>query len=357
MDDDALLARFAALKAPVKPPQATPPDARTSVSLEDQAKAAAEDDAELERIANAPATSSGARDDDLSALLANLASGNDLSRTGDLGDDTGDSASAFPRSSELQKQADALLKEVDEANLLISAGSKATDGTGDQAADIYPGEDDTEETEEQILERALAEASLEGTADVDVEEEGPAVGSEPPRVEAGAKSESKPTASILKDLDQHSPELSFPQLPSTSALPVPTFVDEDEADPEDQAKIDALMSLQGPSQFPSVPTNKPLNKGELGPAPRAPGQGWNLPGFNDARDEDLDSWCSELRKRLSSCAIVDPRHLQQGRRSQVPRLRGRPVLPRVLDRGSWHWSWSGERSQGGQVYVEAVTTG
>lgn len=76
----------------------------------------------------------------------------------------------------------------------------------------------------------------------------------------------------------------FPSLP---ALPThePTL-DDEVVDDDLQKRMDLLLGLSGPKAKPG-PTQPVL--------PSAPkrqvGQGWNLPGYNDNRDDDLDTWC------------------------------------------------------------------
>lgn len=248
MDDDALLARLAALRGPVE-------------------------DADAQRIVRGYPAGDGHdnKHDDISALLASLGAGSDI--------DTADLDADIAPAEDLETKAAELLKQAREV-------TDPTDRAGDQSTEDRAGEPPDDETEEEILERALAEAALDDAREVSAERE-------------PAEPEPEPA-------EPDHAELAI-QLPSTLALPLPSLDNvsvEAEDDDEDQAKIDALMRLQGPSLFPSVPSSAPLKKGELGPPPKVPGQGFNLPGFNDARDEDLDSWCSACEPHASPVALT-----------------------------------------------------
>lgn len=286
MDDDALFARFAALRAPTGSVESTLPrsgatPSTTTTAVEDKARATAEEDAEVQRWASGPLDSEH-REDDLAALLAGLSKEPKFD-SGDAGEhDNKSGVAAHDSEAGLERQAADLLKQ---AGRLPSTGPSRESET---EADDVSG-DEGEESEEQVLERLLAEAALEASA---------GEGTEGSRVSTPTRQNnqvSSPSPDRLASTPVTEPVETdgFPQFPSTTALPVPLLdADGEEDDPADKARIEALMKLGGPSLFPSVPTTAPTKKGELGPPPRAPGQGWNIPGFNDARDEDLDSWCS-----------------------------------------------------------------
>jgi hypothetical protein len=67
-------------------------------------------------------------------------------------------------------------------------------------------------------------------------------------------------------------------------------------DPEADAKMALLLGLSGPRSQPGPPRLPSPPKTVGG---RQPGQGWNLPGYKDDRDEDPDSWC------CAYCLIMD----------------------------------------------------
>ena len=149
------------------------------------------------------------------------------------------------------------------------------------------GDEDLDEleTEEEIVARALAEASLERTTDPPdspVELDEPTGSSldgsrpQPPKAPAAAPTGGDP--------------FSFPSLPTH--MPADSVDDFEPIDQDTQARMDLLLGLSGPAVPPQSRASKP------GPTlPTVPkrevGQGWNLPGYNDARDQDLESWCCE----------------------------------------------------------------
>lgn len=80
------------------------------------------------------------------------------------------------------------------------------------------------------------------------------------------------------------PRLSFPSLPTHT----PMDESQDAVDTEAEARMALLLGLSGPSTKPGPP------RLPSPPTGRKPGQGWNLPGYKDDRDEDPDSWCCML---------------------------------------------------------------
>lgn len=107
------------------------------------------------------------------------------------------------------------------------------------------------------------------------------------RARAVATSQAQPQAqqsgrSGSETVDE--PELSFPSLPTH----VPVDESQDATDKEAEARMALLLGLSGPSTKPGPPR---LPSPPIG---RKPGQGWNLPGYKDDRDEDPDSWCCML---------------------------------------------------------------
>lgn len=94
----------------------------------------------------------------------------------------------------------------------------------------------------------------------------------------------------------------FPSLPSLPNLPSLPALPDLPSDPADSdPRIQALLGLRGPSNFPSAPSRAPQPQGP-GPAPRRPGQGFGIPGYDDARDDDLDSWCCESKSKVDRCS-------------------------------------------------------
>lgn len=117
--------------------------------------------------------------------------------------------------------------------------------------------DEPEETEDEIIQRALEEARMEAQTE-----------------SAAAKHHT--------DDDGAAALLS---LPSLSSLPDPPC-DDAPLSAEEQARMSALLGLKGPSAFPAAPKKAPGDG--PGPAPTS------FPGMDGSRDADLDSWCSEF---------------------------------------------------------------
>jgi hypothetical protein len=90
---------------------------------------------------------------------------------------------------------------------------------------------------------------------------------------------------------------ALPALPSLPSLPEPTDTDgtgDENADAD--SRMQALLGLRGPDLFfPPAPSSAPRKKGAgPGPAPRRPGQGWGIAGYDDLRDDELETWCCEF---------------------------------------------------------------
>lgn len=126
-----------------------------------------------------------------------------------------------------------------------------------------------EETEEDILEKAIAEVRLE---------------------------EDSPVESGSPDLrTQHrtgeGEDALFPSIPAHQPLAA-LDTNESEPDLELDKRIALLLGLSGPSSIPSIGSLP--SAPQSAPKARSAGQGYNLPGWNDGRDEDLDSWCCKF---------------------------------------------------------------
>jgi len=117
------------------------------------------------------------------------------------------------------------------------------------------------ETEQDILARARALATSQAQAQAQAQQSVP---------------------SGVETVDE--PELSFPSLPTH----IPMGESQDAVDNEAEARMALLLGLSGPSTKPGPPRLPSPSKA------RKPGQGWNLPGYKDDRDEDPDSWCCML---------------------------------------------------------------
>ena len=154
------------------------------------------------------------------------------------------------------------------------------------------GEDEYEdlETEDEIIERAIDESH--NGINVTTEDGG----SRPQSPDESCPITSKPNddpPEIKSKQDQsdsrtNSPGgLSFPSLPTHAPVDV---TDTNEEDQEMDARMARLLGLSGPSTLPGPSTKLPSPPKEI---KREAGQGWNIPGYNDDKDDDPDSWCCE----------------------------------------------------------------
>ncbi|GMK57576.1 hypothetical protein CspeluHIS016_0404100 [Cutaneotrichosporon spelunceum] len=289
MDAD-LLARLNALKGVSGGPAAPPATAAGAV----------DEDAALEALAHA-LPSAPDDDDDLEAILASIG---------------GDSLEVdYLKPGGLERDANALLEE---ARRYAPAGLSPNEPE-EPVDPVYParpahlaqpaskgraksgrGSDDDGEggTAASTLERALAEAAL-SLSDDETAHSPAARSLACARAQRTGLSEPKPGPEPDTDTDRDTAAV-FVALGSLGSLaPLPELRDDDEDDDSDtKARMDLLRGLRGPSNFPVVPRREPTkdNGNEIGPPPRAPGQGWGIPGYEDGRDDDLDSWCSICNK-------------------------------------------------------------
>jgi hypothetical protein len=214
----------------------------------------------------------------------------------------------------LRREADELLKQTKE--LVEQDAPPVADGAANQGGEtrgLQDEADDSEETEQDILERALAEAKLEEAQG----EQQPASYTMLDQPECGSESDKTPdspngtskhrttgdqAADSLADLDVR---LSFPAIPTSAPIDTSSLSNSGDADAELEARMRLLAGLSGPSAapfasssagkgLPSVPSAKPgTGRPDAKIDNRQVGQGWNLPGLHDGRDDDLDSWCCE----------------------------------------------------------------
>ena len=155
-----------------------------------------------------------------------------------------------------------------------------------------PGEEDGEdlETEEEIIQRAVDESRAGIGAGSEDEEARPQERDvSVTRTDDKAKDQPIPESSRSDQADSRasSPGFSFPSLPTHAP------VDESDETPNGQdgeldARMAMLLGLSGPSTLPGPSVKLPSPPKET---KRKPGQGWNLPGYKDDRDDDPDSWC------------------------------------------------------------------
>ena len=148
--------------------------------------------------------------------------------------------------------------------------NQRTDNEEDQGVEDF-------ETEEEVIAKALAEAALERK-----EEKNQKVQSTHDPDNDRVESSQTQSSNLEDDL------FSFPSLATHEPIPE----EEDRIDDDLKKRMDLLLGLSGPL---AAPTNK-QHSGEPSlpdPPKREVGQGWNLPGYNDSRDNDLESWCCE----------------------------------------------------------------
>jgi hypothetical protein len=156
---------------------------------------------------------------------------------------------------------------------------------------------DTEEdfeTEDEIVLRTLEEAELEAETrsrdpkphpkeeeDVAYEKETEQDILARARALVTSQAQPRPPTQQTPSSSTNEPELSFPALPTH----IPIDESQDPLDKDAEARMALLLGLSGPSTKPGPP------RLPSPPKDRKPGQGWNLPGYKDDRDEDPDSWC------------------------------------------------------------------
>ncbi|WWD21913.1 hypothetical protein CI109_106401 [Kwoniella shandongensis] len=299
-DEDDLIRRFAALRAPQTTLLDIDPQSKSTApkaTIEEQARKAVEEDEELERIAGGyvpPGSGPTAVDDGEAELrkrrarLRGLAEDDEIA-TGDEGDQAvedflasiASAAEQSPSSTNLYTDTNATgLEREARAALRAASPHVHNDTDGDDEAN----EEEHEETEEEIITRALEEASLEKLHEP-----------QSPTQSNGDENESQEpkAASSFKD-NNHNDDIandndveigfSFPSLPNH--LPVDdTDGHDEEVDDETQKRLDMLLGLTPSSAKPG----QTQPKSGLAPPPSAPR--FDLPGYNSARDEDTESWC------------------------------------------------------------------
>lgn len=190
---------------------------------------------------------------------------------------------AGPSTSRLTQEAKRTLSD---AEPFVNRNEDRPEDDGDDA-----DEEGVFETEEEIIERAMAEAALEQRDEKQQDEVGK---QKDPALTTSTNLATQKKDDEPPDTDNPGfPPLFLPALPTHD----PIFKDEDEdggVDDDLQKRMNLLLGLSGPTLKPGQPTQPVL--------PSAPkrqvGQGWNLPGYNDHRDDDLDTWCCELTVQL-----------------------------------------------------------
>lgn len=156
------------------------------------------------------------------------------------------------------------------------------------------------ETEDDIIQRAIDESRSGIGPTSEDEGAGPQSPGEPKVVKKPPVTKEK--ADQLKSRPDPPPELSFPSLPTHA----PIDDNEEPAnsqDPDMEARMARLLGLSGPSTLPGPSLRLPSPPKEV---KRAPGQGWNLPGYKDDRDDDPDSWCCRSFHKDESTVLCCP---------------------------------------------------
>jgi len=207
-------------------------------------------------------------DQQVEAYLASVSAG-------DIPAELPERSEAGPSDKALSQEAQDALRE---AGHLDSDRDKGNGSTG--SSDESEAELDELETEEDIVAKALAEAALDRKAGLteDSDAEDAAIGNQVPEEQA------------TKPIGTAEPEdelFSFPSLPTHIPADEPEPIDDDF-----QQRMNLLLGLSGPT---ARPFSKPLLPD---PPKREVGQGWNLPGYNDTRDSDIDSWCCRFHRSI-----------------------------------------------------------
>ena len=125
------------------------------------------------------------------------------------------------------------------------------------------------ETEDIILSRALEEVALENVQ---------------PLSSTSSYTQHGTSNQLFNPMtanDNETSDRTFPKLPTVTKLPMTEENDEDEKNAE--VMMSRLLGLTRPSQAPGLKLPSPPK--------REVGKGLNLPGYDDSRDDDIDSWC------------------------------------------------------------------
>jgi len=140
------------------------------------------------------------------------------------------------------------------------------------------GEYDDHETEDSIMARALDEAALEGGSRGSWS--GPTIDPES-RLSNHLTETEGVSNRLAEDEGDGGSDMTYNWPAAPSSLPLEV----EETDEETKNKLDLLMRLNAVSGIPTRNAKDVPGK--------AVGKGYNIPGFDDGRDEDTDSWCCE----------------------------------------------------------------
>ena len=297
-EDEELLRRFNALRGPPTAKSSSSLRHETShhATINEQARRAAAEDAELDAIADGRALPKPSRlvqpdtgDEPNFRRRFSQLKGLEVEdrRDGELRDDeVGQTISIYYHSHLCQVEAFLASLSAPQAKLknqylpsprethrkLSQEASAAINDTKSHLFLPDEGEEpDDFETEQEITTRALAETKLDEFPSPTLDSRMHSPSSPPERLPSPPRNHA--------DNDQ---ALAFPSLPHHQLL----LGSEEEHDEPTKATMSCLMGLSGPSESPG--TRLPS------PPKREVGKGWNLPGYEDARDDDIESWCCEF---------------------------------------------------------------
>lgn len=137
----------------------------------------------------------------------------------------------------------------------------------DENEEELEGQSNDFETEDEIVARALAEAERDRDSPSILDQHISSI-----------SAVSIPPTSLSNDAMNS--DHAFPSLPNHQ----PESLEDDGDDEQAKEMMSRLMSLSGPAQPPGNVKLPSSPKREVG-------KGWNLPGYDDNRDQDLESWC------------------------------------------------------------------
>ncbi|WWC67501.1 uncharacterized protein I206_101409 [Kwoniella pini CBS 10737] len=294
MSEEDLFARFAALRAPSHQPKEEDysPGSSYQRNVDEVAKKARKEEDEIEKIADGRfddvslGKEEADEDDELRKRIAKLR-GYDSAHSANANKDCeGDQSvedflasftsapSHNPRNrdgsvlKDFKKEAATALRE---AEMYVPPAAQTEEVQSDD-----DGQNEDEETEEEILARALEEASLDKLHNPEDDHETP----EPDKEDLlHAKSDQDDKRDRLEGL-------SFPSLPTH--LPAESEEGAEEIDEESKKRLNALLGLSPSPHKPGQNTQSTL--------PKITPKSWNLPGFDMNRDSETDTWCCICNK-------------------------------------------------------------
>ncbi|WVQ97483.1 hypothetical protein IAU59_004597 [Kwoniella sp. CBS 9459] len=210
-----------------------------------------------------------------------------------------------PKQSEastLAGEANSLLKEA-KPFLPDEQGEAKGHAEEGSAVDDNVENDEEEESEEQIIARALDEAKLNHLLDPSGDRDGsgkPDEGDGDVDVVSAPHSRSEDTNNLKDGRAKNATDaaeaaglnFSFPSLPTHIPVEDASKNDDDEAlDDEGQKRLNLLLGLS-PSTAKLGDPSRPKATDKKGTTPAPPSAPrFSFPGYDNSRDEDTDSWC------------------------------------------------------------------